>query len=462
MDAAQDLAIDMGIGPGDVVAGKYRVVRVIGHGGMGVVVEAIHEALDLRVAIKFLRPEAGADAEAAGRFLMEAKALAHFKSVHIARVTDISHPHEETPYFVMEFLDGHDLGAALAVHGTLSVATTVEYALQVCEALAEAYVAGIVHRDIKPANLFLTLATDGSTLVKLLDFGISKHNATGDAPALNVTRTRAFMGSPRYMAPEQMRSMKRVDHRVDIWSLGVVLHESLTGQPPFVGETLPEVCAAIAADDPVRVRQLRRDVPIELQDVILRCLAKDPEQRYADVAKLAHDLAPFASPDAAVTAQRIGRIIKGPLRGRRGRSPCRVPRSPSLRRPETTTTPPFRNHCPLPSAWCPPKSTRREHRSGAGCSSFSSSSPCLRSSSARSWRPPPWRPSHACSRPRARRRRRSRAGDGGNGAPDARSKHRVVTVVGEPTPRRAPVRPGSLRGRRGFGGRGRARRALRA
>jgi serine/threonine protein kinase len=312
MDAAGDLAIDMGIGPGDVVAGKYRVVRVIGHGGMGVVVEAIHEALDLRVAIKFLRPEAGADAEATGRFLMEAKALAHFKSVHIARVTDVSYPHDEVPYFVMEYLDGHDLGAALAVDGTLEVATAVDYALQVCEALAEAYAAGIVHRDIKPSNLFLTKGTDGSTLVKLLDFGISKHTGTSEAPALNVTRTRAFMGSPRYMAPEQMRSMRRVDHRVDIWSLGVVLHESLTGQPPFVGDTLPEVCAAIAADDPVRVRQLRRDVPIELQDVILRCLAKDPEKRYADVAKLANDLAPFASPDAAVAARRIGHIIKGP------------------------------------------------------------------------------------------------------------------------------------------------------
>jgi serine/threonine-protein kinase len=216
------------------------------------------------------------------------------------------------PYFVMEYLDGHDLGAALEVDGVLGVTTAVDYAMQVCEALAEAYTAGIVHRDIKPANLFLTQGTDGTTLVKLLDFGISKHSSVGDTPELQMTRTSALMGSPRYMAPEQMRSMRRVDHRVDIWSLGVVLHESLTGQPPFVGETLPEVCAAIAADDPVRVRQLRRDVPIELQDIILRCLAKDPEKRYADVARLAQDLAPFASPDASVTARRISRIVKGP------------------------------------------------------------------------------------------------------------------------------------------------------
>jgi len=312
MDAATNIATDMGIGPGDVVAGKYQVVRVIGHGGMGVVVEAIHEALEQRVAIKFLRPEIGADDEAASRFLMEAKALARFKSLHIARVTDISSLHEPMPYFVMEYLDGHDLASALAVDGTLSVVHAVDYALQVCEALAEAYTAGIVHRDIQPANLFLTKGTDGTTLVKLLDFGISKHTGARETPELSMTRTSALMGSPRYMAPEQMRSVKRVDHRADIWSLGVVLHESLTGHPPFVGETLPEVCAAIAADDPVRVRQLRRDVPIELQDVILRCLAKDPEQRFKNVSELANELAPFASPDAAVTARRISRIIVGP------------------------------------------------------------------------------------------------------------------------------------------------------
>jgi len=309
MEAASAIATDMGIDPGDVVSGRYRVVRVIGHGGMGVVVEAVHEALGQRVAIKLLRPQGGSHEEAATRFLAEARALAQLKSVHFPRVTDVASLADGTHYFVMEFLDGHDLGAALAVDGVLSVAMTVDYALQVCEALAEAFVAGIVHRDIKPANLFLTKASDGSTLLKVLDFGISKYSPT--ATELSMTATRALMGSPRYMAPEQMRSMRRVDHRADIWSLGVVMHEALTGQPPFVGETLPEVCAAIAADDPVRVRQLRRDVPIELQDIILRCLAKDPEQRYKDVAQLATELVPFASADAAVTARRVGRIING-------------------------------------------------------------------------------------------------------------------------------------------------------
>jgi serine/threonine-protein kinase len=274
---------------------------------MGVVVEAVHESLGQRVAIKLLRPREGGFKDATTRFLAEARALGQLKSVHFPRVTDVANLDEQTPYFVMEILDGHDLGAALAVHGTLSVATTVEYALQVCEALAEAYVAGIVHRDIKPSNLFLTTASDGGTVIKVLDFGISKHMADGGD--VSVTATRAMLGSPRYMSPEQMRSTRRVDHRADIWSLGVVMHEMLTGDPPFVGETLPEVCAAIAADDPVRVRQLRRDVPIELQDVILRCLAKDPAQRYANVAELAKELSPFASVDAQATARRVERII---------------------------------------------------------------------------------------------------------------------------------------------------------
>jgi serine/threonine-protein kinase len=308
MEAASTIARDMGIGPGDVVSGRYQVVRVIGHGGMGVVVEAVHEALGQRVAIKFLRPREGDNEEATTRFLAEARALAQLRSVHFPRVTDIALLPDATPYFVMEFLEGHDLGASLAVDGTLSVGTTVDYALQVCEALAEAYVVGIVHRDIKPGNLFLTKALDGSTLVKVLDFGISKYAPTTE---VGMTATRALMGSPRYMAPEQMRSMRRVDHRADIWSLGVVMHEALTGQPPFVGETLPEVCAAIAADDPVRVRQLRRDVPIELQDIILRCLAKEPDQRYKDVGELASELAPFASEDAAPLARRVRRIVHG-------------------------------------------------------------------------------------------------------------------------------------------------------
>jgi len=313
MEAAPEHATenDVGIEPGDLIADRYRVVRVIGRGGMGLILEAMHEALGQRVAIKVLRHQGADHAEATARFLAEARALGQLNTRHFPRVTDVATIHEDTPYFVMEYLDGRDLAAVLSADGPLSVETATDYALQVCEALAEAYAAGIVHRDIKPSNLFITHASDGSPLLKVLDLGISKFTSEGDptVPSLTQTGIVAMMGSPRYMAPEQMRSTKRVDHRADIWSLGVVLHESLTGERPFVGETFPDLCAAISADDPVRVRQVRRDVPIELQDVILRCLAKDPEQRFADVGVLARELAPFAPPDAAVAARRVARII---------------------------------------------------------------------------------------------------------------------------------------------------------
>jgi serine/threonine-protein kinase len=211
----------------------------------------------------------------------------------------------------MEYLEGHDLDTAIAGEGVLPVETAVDYVLQACEALAEAHTAGIVHRDLKPANLFLTQTSDGSTLVKLLDFGISKYTPKGAEAELNMTKTRALMGSPLYMAPEQMRSTRRVDHRADIWSVGIVLHEILTGQMPFVGATLPEVCAAIAADDPIPVRKQRPDLPSGLEAVILRCLQKKADQRYADVGELANALLPFGPPEATLSVKRITRIIQG-------------------------------------------------------------------------------------------------------------------------------------------------------
>ena len=315
MEADVAIGKDDGVAPGDLLAGRYRVVRLLGRGGMAVVVEAMHESMGQRVAVKLLRAEAATSPEAFARFLLEAKALAQIRSVHVARVIDVGAFDDAIPYFVMEYLDGHDLATALAKDGPLSIATVVDYGLQICEALAEAHAAGIVHRDIKPGNLFLTREPAGGrdgTLVKLLDFGISIHTLAAGTDA--TLGGGGFMGSPRYMAPEQMRSARRVDHRADIWSLGVVLHEALAGSTPFVGDTLPEVCAAIAADDAVRVRQLRRHVPIELQDVILRCLEKNPEDRYADVGQLAAALASFtafAPADASIAASRVARIVLG-------------------------------------------------------------------------------------------------------------------------------------------------------
>ncbi|MBV9949857.1 MAG: serine/threonine protein kinase, partial [Myxococcales bacterium] len=264
----------MPFGPGTVLAGKYRVERLLGEGGMGWVVVATHLQLEQRVAVKFMRAsEATSGSEAVARFLREARAAARIQSDHVARVSDFGTLESGAPYLVMEYLEGQDLEALLGVRGALPVELAADYALQACEGLAEAHAAGIVHRDLKPANLFLARRTNGSIRVKLLDFGISKLAASG-APDAAMTSTQALMGSPLYMAPEQMRSSKNVDARADIWSMGVILYEMLGGRPPFDGETLPAVCARIMTEPPADLRAVRPDLPPTLAAVVMKCLEK--------------------------------------------------------------------------------------------------------------------------------------------------------------------------------------------
>src|SRR3954470_13666053 len=208
---------------GEILAGKYRVERVLGVGGMGVVVAATHLQLDERVAIKFLVPDALSSDEAVARFAREARAAVKIKSEHVARVIDVGTLDNGAPYMVMEYLEGGDLSRVLQAQGPLPVEDAVEYVLQACEAIAHAHVLGIVHRDLKPANLFLTKRNDGSQSVKVLDFGISKvlsGNSGASSSDAAMTRTRAVMGSPLYMSPEQMTSTRDVDGRTDIWALG--------------------------------------------------------------------------------------------------------------------------------------------------------------------------------------------------------------------------------------------------
>ncbi|HVJ20233.1 MAG TPA: serine/threonine-protein kinase, partial [Polyangiaceae bacterium] len=220
MDAAETAPVR----EGDLLAGKYRVERVIGVGGMGVVVAARHLHLDVRVALKFLLPSLKQDGEIVARFLREGQAAARIKSEHVGRIMDVGSFDDGSPYLVMEYLEGRDLAAELASRGRLSVAEAVAHVLQALEALAEAHQSGIVHRDLKPSNLFLTRRADGSALIKVLDFGISKA-AFGEGGEAVLTRSQGIMGSPQYMSPEQIRSAKRVDQRSDIWSTGVILHE---------------------------------------------------------------------------------------------------------------------------------------------------------------------------------------------------------------------------------------------
>ncbi|MDI1445294.1 serine/threonine-protein kinase [Polyangium sp. 6x1] len=295
--------------PGDVLSGKFRIERVLGEGGMGVVLAAHHLHLGRTVAIKLLQPEALKHQEIVARFANEARSASRIQSEHVARVLDVGTLDTGEPYMVMEYLEGSDLSKLVRRGGPLAVEDAVEYLLQACEALAEAHVAGIVHRDLKPANLYLTRRADGSACVKVLDFGISKAALVGSSPeAQHMTQTQSVLGTPGYMAPEQLRSAKHVDPRTDIWALGVILQELLTGKLAFQGTTVPEVYAAILGSPPDPLRTLRPDAPPALEAVILRCLEKDAARRFASVGELAAALVPFAPPRARLSAERIGRI----------------------------------------------------------------------------------------------------------------------------------------------------------
>ncbi len=293
------------VSPGDLLAGKYRIERVLGQGGMGVVVSAVHEALEERVALKFLLPEALQNKEAVARFTREARAAVKIRSEYVARVSDVGTLESGSPYMVMEYLQGSDLSQYLERVGPLPVEEAIEYVLQCCEALAEAHSLGIVHRDLKPANLFRIIRPDGTPAVKLLDFGISKVTVADQS----MTQTSSMMGSPLYMAPEQMTSAKHVDARADIWAVGIIMHELLTARVPFGGDTVPELCAKILTETPPPLRQARPEAPVGLERVIQKCLAKDREARYANVAALAADLRPYAPARAHHSIERVSRVL---------------------------------------------------------------------------------------------------------------------------------------------------------
>jgi serine/threonine-protein kinase len=295
---------------GDILAGKYRVEQVLGQGGMGVVVAATHVVLQNKVALKFLLPSVAKHKQTAARFLREAQAAVKIKSPHVARVIDVGQMEESgSPYMVMEFLEGRDLGQILEREGALQVERACNFVLQACEALAAAHASGIVHRDIKPANLFVTDSPDGSPLVKVLDFGISKNVV--DMGISNLTQTQTSMGSPLYMSPEQMRSARDVDARTDIWSLGVVLFEALTGQMPFMAETMPQLVALVLEEKAPRMDMLRPDLPAGLVEAVARCLEKDRDKRFQHVGQFAEAVARFVPKGGMLSAERTSRIVTG-------------------------------------------------------------------------------------------------------------------------------------------------------
>jgi hypothetical protein len=296
--------------PGDTIAGKYALVRLIGEGGMGVVYEATHLRLHQRLAIKVLRPDVPDFAEVVTRFEREARAAARLQSIHTARVIDVDALPNGLPYIVLEFLDGRDLDAELEATGPMPTEEAAEIVLQVADAMAEAHALGIVHRDLKPTNLFVCrVGEHARRVVKVLDFGISK----SESEESKLTPSHAYFGTPHYAAPEQLRAASAADARSDVWSLGAILFELLTGQTPFVGSPTSVITKVVS--DPVPwPTDLRPNLPPELARVVMRALQRDPRQRFQNMRELAQALEPFGPKQSL--AQAVAEAPRG--RGKLG------------------------------------------------------------------------------------------------------------------------------------------------
>jgi serine/threonine-protein kinase len=292
---------------GETLGNKYRIDEIVGQGGMGVVVAAWHAELEQRVAIKFLLPQVAQHAVSAERFRREARAAVKIQSQHVARVFDVGTLEGGIPFMVMEYLQGNDLSDVLLRDQRLSPEMAVDYVLQACEAIAEAHAVGIVHRDLKPANLFLAARSDGTQMIKVLDFGISKSLGPGSSDYA-LTGTQSMMGSPQYMSPEQLRSSRDVDAGADIWSLGVILFELTTGVPPFQAETMPQLCTAILESEPLSFASQGVQAPAVLEAAVQRCLQKDRAHRFRSVAELGAALASVAPAHSSVSVARMTRL----------------------------------------------------------------------------------------------------------------------------------------------------------
>jgi serine/threonine-protein kinase len=290
------------LSPGQIVADKYRIDGVLGWGGMGVVVRATHVELDQKVAIKMLRDTSP---DGLRRFEREAKLLVRLKSPNVARVYDVGRLDDNTPYIVMEYLEGKDLRAILEERKQLPLEESVDLMLEAMCALAEAHHMGMVHRDLKPANLFLARGPGGTTLVKVLDFGVSKAKGEGDT----MTDEGVALGSPGYMAPEQIESSRDTDLRADLFSIGAILYRLVGGERPFKGDDFITVFATMATNPAPPLDRVVSRVPEEFAAIVAKCLARDRADRWPSAAPLAVALSPYASVRGRAAVEQILRTL---------------------------------------------------------------------------------------------------------------------------------------------------------
>jgi serine/threonine protein kinase len=269
--------------------GKFRFLSALGSGGMASVYLALNERVDREVAIKFLRPEVGRDAESVARFRSEAKAAGRIGNRHICEILDLGDS-PIGPYIVMERLRGVDLAALIRRQVRLAPGYAVRVVRHALEGLAAAHAAGIVHRDLKPGNIFLHRTDSGDTIVKLMDFGVSKFmDGTGEAQ----TASGILLGTPEYMAPEQLEGAHKIGPTADIWAMGAILYRAITGHQVFSGPNLAAVIKSMALDDVTPMSELVEGVPPELEAVIHRCLERSVPSRYQTAEQLSDALAPF-------------------------------------------------------------------------------------------------------------------------------------------------------------------------
>jgi eukaryotic-like serine/threonine-protein kinase len=282
-----------GLFEGRIISLRYRVGRLIGMGGMGLVYEGTHLLLGTRVAIKILRPEWGESSEMCARFEREARVVASLRGDHVVRLFDAGRLDTGLPFLIMERLEGADLRAVAKLSGPLAPRVVADYATQVCRGLAEAHALGLVHRDIKPANLFLAAQGGCPSRIKILDFGIA--TLDGHGAAAEARSTAEVLGSPAYLSPEQLGNGKPVDGRADLWSLGVVMFELLTGICPFREANAAATCSRVLFDSIPSIREILPELDPRLERVIQRCLRRNPAERFASSLELEDALRSFAS-----------------------------------------------------------------------------------------------------------------------------------------------------------------------